>query len=91
MEKKIRKSTIIFTGAELIAGAGVDLILTGIAKAVVPPSFGLPGLVQKLCIKTATLGISLVIADAIDNVLKTTADEIVEAYNQALDEELKTR
>lgn len=86
MEKKIKKSSLVLGGIELVAGAGIDLILTGIANTVVPASFGLPGLVQKVCIKTASIGISLVVTDAIDKVLKTTADDIVTAYKEALNE-----
>lgn len=82
---KISKADIAIIGYSIAAGAGVDVILTGIANAVVPTAFGLPGLVQKVCIKAATIGLSFVAVDAMDKCIRTTASEIA----QSIEEELK--
>lgn len=84
---KMKKSEIALIAYEVVAGVGIDTILTGIAKIAVPTAIGIPGLFQKVCIKAATLGISFVAVDAMDKCVKTTAKELVESFEEELEKQ----
>ncbi len=87
--EKIKPLDAALIGFDIVAGSGVDVILTGIAKNVVPSAFGLPGLIQKTCIKAATLGISFIAAEAMDSVVRSYAKMLAEEFQKELDKELK--
>lgn len=85
MEKKISPIQAAKIGFCLVASVGVDTVLTGIVATVLPKSYGIPGLVQKLCVKAGTLGLSMVAADAIEGsvekYIKVVSDEIDKELN----------
>jgi hypothetical protein len=87
-KKKVNKLAYISTGFCVLASIGVDAILTGIAATAVPKTFGLPGLAQKVCIKAGTIGLSLVVGDAIDNTISKYAKSIADQIYAALDEQV---
>ena len=91
MEKKISKAEIALIGFDVVAGAGVDVILTGIAKAAVPASYGLPGLIQKICIKTATVSLSFIAAEMLDRTLRKYAKEFADSVREELDRGMNTK
>ena len=86
--EKMKPFDAALLGFDIVAGAGVDTILTGIVDAVIPTSYGLPGIIQKVCIKTATIGISVVAAEAMDRVIKSYVKEIAESFKEELDKEM---
>jgi hypothetical protein len=84
---KLRKSDIAIITYEIVAGIGIDTILTGIAKATVPAAIGIPGIFQKVCIKAATLGLSFAAVEGIERCAKTCAKEVLDVIEQ----EVKTQ
>jgi hypothetical protein len=81
---------ILKTGIEIVAGIGVDTMITTAANAVMPKSFGLCGILQKVCVKAGSIGLSLVagraITKAIDEYLEEAKD-IVEQAQAEMEEE----
>ena len=85
--EKIKSFDAALIGFDIVAGTGVDVFLTSIAKAVIPKSVGLPGIIQAICIKTASIGHSFVATDAIDRVIRNYAKEISEEIQKELEKE----
>lgn len=73
---------------DVAAGVGVDVILTAIAKNVVPQSFGVPGAIQKVCVKAASIGLSFVASEAMDKVVRDYVKEISDELKAELDKDL---
>ena len=85
MKKKLKPLEIAEIGFCFISSVGVDTVLTGLASTVLPKTYGFPGLIQKICVKAGTVGLSLVAADAIDNVVGKYAKLIVEDIERELE------
>ena len=71
-------------GVDVVAGIGVDAMITTAANLCIPKTYGIFGLAQRFCIKTGSIGLGLVagraIAEAIDGYvedIKTAADEVL--------------
>ena len=85
---KIKPFDAALAGFDFVAGIGVDVILTAIAKNVVPPAVGVPGVIQKVCVKAASIGLSCVASEAMDRVIRNYAKEISEELQAELDKDL---
>lgn len=84
MEKKLTPIQYAKIGFCLLASVGVDTVLTGVVATVLPKAYGLPGIAQKLCVKAATIGLSMVAADAIED----SVEKCVKTVSDAIDNEL---
>ena len=89
-KKKVNKLQYISTGFCVLASIGVDAILTGVALTVLPATYGLPGFAQKICVKAGTIGMSLVIGDAIDTTISKYAKSLADGIYAALEEQAET-
>ena len=68
-------------GFEVVAGIGIDTMITTLANKVIPETYGVVGMAQKVCIKAGSIGLSLVATKALGD----TIDE----YLDALEEEIE--
>lgn len=84
-DKKISPVQAAKIGFCLLASVGVDAVLTGVVATVLPTSYGLPGLAQKLCVKAGTIGLSMVAADAIEN----SVEKCIKTVSEEIEKELK--
>lgn len=68
-------------GAEIVAGIGIDQMITTVANNTIPKSYGLCGFAQKVCIKAGSVGLSIVATHA----LAKTIDEYLDELEAELD------
>lgn len=54
---------------EVLATLGIDAIVSGVADKYVPKTYGFAGVCQKICTKAASLGVSIIAADALETSL----------------------
>lgn len=69
-------------GAEILAGVGIDAMITTAAKTFVPESYGIFGTAQKVCIKFGSIGLSLVATKALSKTIDEYLDELEEALEK---------
>lgn len=72
-------------GVEIISAIGVDAMITTAANLCMPKTYGLMGLAQKVCVKTGSVGLSLVAARSITKAI----DEYVEEFKTIAEQELE--
>lgn len=69
-------------GAEVLAGVGIDAMITTAAKTFIPDSYGIFGTAQKVCIKFGSVGLSLVATRALSKTIDEYLDELEEAFKE---------
>jgi hypothetical protein len=66
-------------GAEIVAGIGIDTMITTAAKNTIPETYGVFGTAQKVCVKAGSIGLSMIATRALAHTIDEYLDELEEA------------
>ena len=69
-------------GAEIVAGIGIDQMITTAANNTIPKTYGLFGFTQKVCIKAGSIGLSIVATHALAKTIDEYLDELEEEMGE---------
>lgn len=73
-------------GFELVAGIGIDAMITTVANNVIPETYGLIGKAQKICIKCGSVGLSIIATKALEKTIDEYLDALEEELTNALEQ-----